>query len=183
MLVLEQGNRADWPQDAAHGPDAFASSRSLCSILLGDAMYGMDIRQVREILGPTQTWRVPLAPDFIGGLVHYRGEVLTTVNLRVLFGMPRLEHLSCVLVVEGVGTQYGLLVDQVREVVSVGSDSFEATPTTVHSGRRQLLAGAYKLRHGLLTELDAKNLDPMRLSAMFAASRTDVLAGTVPCAL
>lgn len=151
--------------EAADGP---RKGRALCSMVLGERIYGVDITQVCEILGPTQTWRVPLAPHFVGGLIPYRGEVLATVHLRALFGMERMRRLSCVLVVEGSSGRYGLLVDEVLKVVEVDEEDFEPIPSTLDEGRRRLLCAAYKLSKGLLIELDPQRLDPMRLAAMLA---------------
>jgi purine-binding chemotaxis protein CheW len=139
---------------------------SLCSVIVGDQTYGVDITQVCEILGPSTPRAVPRAPQFIGGLVHYRGEVLTAVSLRALFEMPPFDGQSCVLVVEGHGEPYGLLVDAVNEVVQVKRDSFEATPSTLDAKRRALLHGAFKLPKGLLIQLDPARLDPMALTLL-----------------
>jgi purine-binding chemotaxis protein CheW len=143
-----------------------ADHHSLCSVCLGDQIYGVDITRIREILGPSDPRPVPQAPAYIGGLVHYRGEMLTAVSLRALFEMPPYEAQSCVLVVEGEHEPYGLLVDTVNEVVMVKAEDFEATPSTLDAKRRALLQGAYKLPKGLLIQLDPRRLDPMELSAM-----------------
>ncbi len=49
--------------------------------------FGIDTRKIREVLGERDLQRVPMAPAFIAGVVPYRGEVLTTVNLRALLGL------------------------------------------------------------------------------------------------
>jgi len=147
-----------------------AAQCSLCSVLVGDQVYGVDITQVCEILGPSSPRTVPRAPEFIGGLVHYRGEVLTAISLRALFGMPPYEKESSVLVIEGQGEPYGVLVDAVNEVVQVKMDTFEATPSTMDPKRRALLKGAYKLPKGLLIQLDTTRLEPMALTLMLQGS-------------
>ena len=141
-------------------------TRALCSVRVGGQMYGVDINEVSEIIGPSQQRSVPCAPHFIGGLVPYRGEVLTTVNLRALFDLPPFEQLSSALVVEGESGTYGLLVDAVCEVVQVSAETFEAIPSTLDAKRKALLRGAYKLPKGLLIQLELKRLDPMALMAM-----------------
>jgi purine-binding chemotaxis protein CheW len=87
---------------------------------------------------------VPLAPDFVGGLIHYRGDVLTTVSLRQLLGMPPqpdrgakkdLEGCHDVLVLEHAGGCFGLLVDSVGEVLTVSSADHEPNPSTPGAAR------------------------------------------------
>ena len=60
----------------------------MCSVRIGQTLFGIPITHILEIVGDTTPQNVPLAPEFVGGLVHYRGDVLTTVSLRQLLGMP-----------------------------------------------------------------------------------------------
>lgn len=146
-----------------------ATVEEVCSVRVGSTMFGMPIRHILEIVGTTRPQPVPLAPPYVGGLVHYRGDVLTTVSLRYLLGLPPNEGTQDILVIESGGGCFGLLVDSVGEVLTVSSADFEPTPTTVVDKRRTLLAGAFKLQEGLLVMLDADRLDPLRLSATQAA--------------
>ena len=60
---------------------------SLCSMFAGSESFGIDTkRKIREVLGNRDLQRVPMAPAFIGGVVPYRGEVLTTVDFRAAAG-------------------------------------------------------------------------------------------------
>ena len=54
-------------------------------------MFGVPITHILEIVGSARPQPVPLAPGYVGGLVHYRGDVLTTVSLRQLLGLPPQE--------------------------------------------------------------------------------------------
>lgn len=150
----------------AKGSDGKAaeSGVEMCSVRAGETTFGVPIMRILEILGAPATQPVPLAPAFIGGLVHYRGEVLTAVSLRKLLDMGAYEGASDVLVFEGPSGYYGLLVDAVGEVISVLPESFEANPATLDERRKALFAGACKLKDGLMVLLDPDRLDPMRLS-------------------
>jgi purine-binding chemotaxis protein CheW len=136
----------------------------LCSVRVGKTMYGMPIGHILEIVGSARPRPVPLAPDYVGGLVHYRGDVLTTVSLRHLLGMPACEGPQAILVLEGEGSCFGLLVDAVGEVLTVSPSDFEPNPSTLDRRHSALLAGAYKLEDRLLVMLDPERLDPMRLA-------------------
>ena len=63
---------------------------SICSLRVGTGLFGIDTRQIREVLGTTAPQRVPLAPEYIAGVVPYRGDVLTTVSFRALLGLERM---------------------------------------------------------------------------------------------
>jgi purine-binding chemotaxis protein CheW len=137
----------------------------VCSVRLSNTLFGVPITHILEIVGTTKPQPVPLAPDYVGGLVHYRGDVLTTVSLRQLLDLPPHEGAQDILVLESAGRIFGLLVDSVGEVLTVCTADYEPNPSTLDERRRGLLAGSYKLKDSLLVMLDPDRLDPMHLSA------------------
>ena len=141
----------------------------VCSVRLGLTLFGVPISHILEIVGKARPQPVPLAPAFVGGLVHYRGDVLTTVSLRQLLGLAPKEGTQDFLVLENAGSTFGLLVDSVGEVLTVSSADYEPNPSILDERRRGLLAGAYKLKSGLLVMLDPEKLDPLRIGSAQAA--------------
>jgi purine-binding chemotaxis protein CheW len=162
----------------------------MCSVRVGPTLFGVPITHILEIIGNAHPQAVPLAPDFVGGLVHYRGDVLTTVSLRQLLGLPEMDtpgkdgkqapdgqasnRRRDILVLECTGGCFGLLVDSVGEVLTVSSADHEPNPSTLEGRRSALFAGTYKLSQGLLVMLDPERLNPealdfMRLEATTAA--------------
>lgn len=140
----------------------------MCSVRVGETLFGVPIMRILEILDGPATRPVPLAPAHIGGLVHYRGEILTAVSLRSLLGMLPHDDPPDLLVFEakdgeGRDDYFGLLVDEVGEVLTVTPEEFEPNPSTLDDSRKALFAGAYKLDHGLLVMLDPARFDPMQL--------------------
>jgi purine-binding chemotaxis protein CheW len=158
---------------------AAAATLEMCSVRVGPTLFGVPITHILEIVGRARPQAVPLAPAFVGGLVHYRGDVLTTVSLRQLLGLPARAPqagngkqaeavLHDILVLESSGGCFGLLVDSVGEVLTVSSADHEPNPSTLDQHRGALFAGAYKLPQGLLVMLDPERLDPLRLSGAAA---------------
>lgn len=140
----------------------------MCSVRVGQALYGVPIAHILEIVGSARPQPVPLAPAFVGGLVHYRGDVLTTVSLRQLLGLPSRDAPQDILVLESSGGCFGLLVDSVSEVLTVSSAEHEPNPSILDEHKKNLFAGACKLKDGLLVMLDPERMDPMRLGAALA---------------
>ncbi|HUY80683.1 MAG TPA: chemotaxis protein CheW [Acidobacteriaceae bacterium] len=137
----------------------------VCSVRLGQTWFGVPITHIVEIVGSARPQPVPLAPGYVGGLVHYRGDVLTTVSLRRLLDLPPMDDAQDILVLESASGCFGLLVDSVGEVLTVSSTDHEQNPSTLDEGRRVLFAGAYKLKDRLLVMLNPERLDPVRLAA------------------
>jgi purine-binding chemotaxis protein CheW len=143
---------------------ATAALAEVCSVRLGETWFGVPITHILEIVGGVRPQPVPLAPAYVGGLVHYRGDVLTTVSLRYLLGLPAKESTQDILVLDSAGGCFGLLVDAVGEVLTVSSTDHEPNPSILDQRRKALFAGAYKLKDRLLVMLDPERLDPLRLS-------------------
>jgi purine-binding chemotaxis protein CheW len=139
---------------------------SLCSLYAASETFGIDTRKIREVLGEHDLQRVPMSPTFIAGVVPYRGEVLTAVNLRALLGMEPHAGRCCVLVMEDdeAAERFGLVVDAVGGVVTVSQRTLEENPCTLEARGKWLFDGAYKMESGLMVRLDPQKLCPSRLS-------------------
>jgi purine-binding chemotaxis protein CheW len=135
----------------------------VCSVRVGTTLFGIPIQHILEIVGKARPQPIPLAPGFVGGLIHYRGDVLTTVSLRYLLDLPPLDGAQDVLVLESDAGCFGLQVDSVGEVLTVSGVDYEPNPSILRERRRTLLAGAYKLKDSLLIMLDPERLDPAQL--------------------
>jgi len=136
----------------------------VCSVRLAETWFGVPISHILEIVGSVRPQPVPLAPAFVGGLVHYRGDVLTTVSLRQVLDLPAKDGAQAILVLESAGGCFGLLVDAVGEVLTVSPTDHEPNPSILNQRSKTLFAGAYKLKDSLLVMLDPERLDPVRLS-------------------
>ena len=110
-------------------------------------------------------------------MVTYRGEVLTTVSLRVVLGMEPAEKGSgsYVLVLdgdlnwEGAAEQFGLQVDGVDGVVAVVEDLLLANPPALSEAYRSLCLAAYRAKGGVVVQLDPEELKPVRLAKRLAS--------------
>jgi purine-binding chemotaxis protein CheW len=136
----------------------------ICSVHLGRSLFGVPIAHILEIVGSARPQPVPLAPGFVGGLVHYRGDVLTTISLRQLLGLPPCQGPQAILVLENPSGAFGLLVDSVGEVLTIPAADYEPNPSTLEERRKGLFAGTYKLKDTLLVLLDPDRLNPIRLA-------------------
>ncbi|MBI1808462.1 MAG: purine-binding chemotaxis protein CheW [Gemmatimonadetes bacterium] len=85
-----------------------------------------ELDAVREIVAARPATRLPGAPAWIDGLVNVRGTLLTVVDLAVRFGAARAEgSAGSIVIVSGAGKVFGLRVDGVRDVRTLGGDALE----------------------------------------------------------
>lgn len=131
----------------------------LCTFWLGELFFGVDVRNVQEILRGAAVTPVPHAPDSVAGLINLRGQIATTLDLRVRLGVRTTDDApSTHVVVRNRGEQVSLLVDRVGEVIDVGPDQYEAPPVTMRDDLTDLIVGTYKLPEELLLVVDVPRL-------------------------
>lgn len=93
--------------------------------------YGIEILKVNEIIGMLPITRVPRMPEAVRGVVNLRGKVIPVLDLRRRFEMDATEDTpaTCIIVVQLHGTQTGVVVDTVSDVVDIASDDILDTPS------------------------------------------------------
>lgn len=87
--------------------------------------FAMDTCHVSEVINrPEQLLEPPYALDFVEGILNLRGELITLINLRLLYGLKPCERSEQKVLIFKHGTQkYGILVDSVDEIVMTTSES------------------------------------------------------------
>ena len=125
---------------------------------LGDFLFGVEVRQVQEVIRFQEMTRVPLAPSVVQGLINLRGQIVTAVDLRRRLALPQREpdRLPMNVVVRTPEGAVSLLVDEIGDVVEVSADTFERSPETVTGVARDLIQGVYKMKDALLLVLDTQ---------------------------
>ena len=137
----------------------------LCSVRAGEGLYGVDTRAIREVLGNAAPQRVPLAPDYMAGVLTYRGEVLEAVSLRTLLGLERRTGGHRILVLEqDEGERFGLVVDGVGGMVSAAASTLESNPATLDARGEAIFDGVYRTDMGLIVRLNPRRLKPTELA-------------------
>lgn len=81
------------------------------------AFYGVPYASMKEILPATKVSRVPCTPLFIAGIVNYRGELLTVLDLREIFHIQHDEQQEkCWIIVVREGKlKVGLIADGIDD--------------------------------------------------------------------
>ena len=125
------------------------------TVMVADQIFGLPIDRVHDVFIASALTEVPLAPREIVGLLNLRGRVVTALCLRRRLGLPDAEGGSEMAVgLERAGESYGLLVDQVGEVLRLSPDSREPNPVHLDPRWARLSRGVYRLDGQLLIVLD-----------------------------
>ena len=140
---------------------------------LGEELFGMDIRTVREIIQCGQMTTLPLMPGFVRGVINLRGAVVPVIDLQARFGRDKatVSKMSCIVIFDAVRggerTELGLLVDSVAEVIKIADDQIEPAPHFGTAVRRDFIAGIGKVgdRFVILIEPD-RTLDVHEMAGL-----------------
>ncbi len=122
--------------------------------------YAIGILQVREIIGHRTPTIVPMAPDYVTGVINLRGSVVPVVDLAMKFGLPgvTITKRSCIVIVDvEVGNEIamtGILVEGVHAVIDLPPDAIEAAPSFGTGAAGQYLLGMGTLGDKFVPILD-----------------------------
>lgn len=132
-----------------------SGSELLTTFQIGPDFFGIEVMMVQEVTGTPAIMPVPLAPDFLIGLINLRGQLATALGLRELFGVEKNIVASQMSVVCRMdGNLVSLMVDSIGDVVEVEFKNFESCPDTMPTGVKKYLKGIYKMNGSLLSVLD-----------------------------
>lgn len=146
---------------------------------LGDEVFAMDIRTVREIIQHASMTVVPLMPNFVRGVINLRGAVVPVIDLQSRFGRATtvVGKKTCIVIfdasTEGEKMELGLMVDAVSEVIDIAPAQIEPPPQFGTSIQRDFIKGMGKVDGEFIVILEpegALNIDDMaQLAAKSAA--------------
>ena len=130
------------------------------TFMLGEEVFAIDVKNVREVLDFTSITRVPRTPDFMRGVINLRGGVVPVIDMRLKFGMEGAENTvdTCVIVMEinldGDKTVVGALADSVKEVFDLDPEQIEPPPRIGTRLKMEFIRGMGKSDEQFIIILD-----------------------------
>lgn len=143
------------------------------TFLLGNVIYGIQIRYVTEIVGIQAITEMPEMPNHIKGIINLRGVIIPVMDVRLRFSMNQKEYddRTCVIVVDFTGVSIGLIVDSVSEVINLAEESIVEPPHTSIGLNNRYVKNIGKVGSNVLLLLDCEKL----LSAVEIQDLSDTL--------
>jgi purine-binding chemotaxis protein CheW len=131
-------------------------SGQYCTFYVADLFFGVNVRDVQEVIRYQEMTPVPLAPPEIGGLINLRGQIVTAIGLRQRLKLPSAadNRRPMNVVVRSADCAVSLLVDEIGDVLGVDESTFETPPATLTGLGQELISGVHKLKDRLLLILD-----------------------------
>lgn len=123
--------------------------------------YAIPIEQVREIRAVESITNIPNAKSYVKGIMNLRGLIIPVIDVKEKLGLTSEGQTNSakqrILVIEVNGTQTGLLVDEVDQVMRIQTKDLESAPQTVLESHNYI-KGIAKLNHKLVVLIDVVKL-------------------------
>ena len=138
--------------------------------MIGGQLFGLPISRVQDVFAPERLTRVPLAGPDIAGLLNLRGRIVTVIDMRCRLDLEAQERVGRQMAVgvEHRGESYGLLIDEIGEVLKLQAASREDNPVNLDGRLARVSAGVHRLEGRLLIILDVERVLDAGVTAVAA---------------
>lgn len=140
--------------------DEDAQEGKYLTFSLGKEAYGIEIRNVTEIIGIQHVTKLPDTPPFVKGVINLRGKVIPVLDVRLRFDLKerKYDDRTCIIVVNIRNMSVGLIVDTVSEVLDVPFKNIEAPPKIKNCSGNRYILGLGKVGSQVMIILDSHKL-------------------------
>jgi len=137
---------------------------SFLSFMLGNELFALNVKYVLEVLENQRITRVPKTPDYIRGVINFRGEILPVIHTHIKFNMKYTfdEEKAVIIVLDfqlfDRKVLLGIMADMVRDVLEIPDNQVLSVPELGSSYNTDFLTGMWKTAQGFIMILDAEKV-------------------------
>jgi purine-binding chemotaxis protein CheW len=152
MALANQEEFVEEQEDTQHG--------RFLTFVLGEEVFGIEIRYVKEIIGIQPITRLPEAPESLKGIVNLRGKIIPVIDVRLKFKKSAQEYndRTCIIVIETNEITAGLIVDNVAEVIAIDDENIVPPPDMRAGIQNRFISGIGKVGNEVKLLLDCESL-------------------------
>lgn len=134
-----------------------AEQLQLVVFTLATEEYAVEARFVEEVFSLEAITTLPGAPNFIAGIVNFRGTMLTLVNIKKFFDLPDsgITDVHKVVSIRSKDMKVGLLADRLAGVMAIDPLHLQKSLPTLNGIRADYLKGIHA---GSLIVLEVEKL-------------------------
>ena len=130
-------------------------------VRIRNEQYGINIKYIDNIVRNQKITRVPKTQTYYKGVINLRGEIIPVMSIRLKLGLEDDEFTdkTRLIIVKIEGATIGVIVDQVREVVTLDDDNTEKiTRTSRDDAASGYISSIGKSKGELISLLDIVGL-------------------------
>lgn len=151
----------------------FDSILQFVTFQLGNEKYGIDIMDVREIVGLRQIRNLPNAPSYVAGILNLRSNIFPIIDLHKRFQIDRAhiseddKLLSGFVIIDVNQMQIGIIIDKVLRVVNIDVREIKPPPQIITGIGAEYIRGVIQSEEDYLIILNIERLfDPNELQQL-----------------
>jgi len=131
---------------------------TLITFYLGDFIFGIPAEKVVEINKDLEITPVPLADDFILGIMNLRGQIVTVIDLQKKIKLQGDLNYRLNLIIKRDNELLAFLVEKIGDILEVPIAKLEETPDRIEGLDRDYIENIYQLPDRLLLLLNVNKL-------------------------
>jgi purine-binding chemotaxis protein CheW len=130
------------------------------SFSVSNEIFGIELVHVHEILRPVFITRIPNVEDYILGVVNLRGEIIPIVDLKKKFdqGFVEINKNTRIVVLENNGKRFGLVVEEVKQVIKIVKSSVSAINNHMSSSFNNMIDFVGRSGESIVLIIELKKL-------------------------
>ena len=96
---------------------------------VGEKKFAIDTEHIRELVRLVMIQQVPKSPEFIQGIINYRGELIPVMDMSMILGIEPSENIlkKKIIIFESEKLLSGVIVDDVIDMIDVDPAAIENT--------------------------------------------------------
>jgi purine-binding chemotaxis protein CheW len=147
------------------------------SFKLGNELFAVSVKKVLEVLEKQQFTEIPETPDYIKGVINFRGEIVPVADTRRKFKLPPQDEKEkfVIVIMELQINEESILIgttaDAVKDVIEISNDEIKALPSMGSQVNPEFILGMVQRNDKFIMILD--------VDKVFSSQDIDQLSNSV----
>jgi len=129
------------------------------SFQIGKEIFAISVKKVLEVLEKQHITEIPDVPDYVKGVINFRGDILPVIDTRIKFKIPIIDNQSFVVIVMEISEneknmRVCAIVDNVQDVIAVDDTEVKPVPELGLKYKSDFLTGMIKTETSFIMILD-----------------------------
>ena len=129
------------------------------SFHIGKEIFAISVKKVLEVLEKQHITEIPDVPDYVKGVINFRGDILPVIDTRIKFKIPIINDQSFVVIVMELSEneknmRICAIVDNVQDVIAVDDADVKPVPELGLKYKSDFLTGMIKTETSFIMILD-----------------------------
>lgn len=142
-----------------------SQTRDVLLFRVSDVLCGINVMDIQEVRKDFEITPVPMAPEYVKGVMNLRGEIATVFLLSLRLGIesqPSAEtdtsDKRVIVLKDRSGEFQGLLVDEIADTQRIDMEELSQSPGHLANIKEEYVEGLFRLDEDLVAILDLESV-------------------------